>query len=175
MNSWIPKNKMIRFAAIAALMSVILYFAGLFIVFGEIKKIENFYRDTESEVYKKEKLLAVRSIAESNKEPIQILKDFFIQKGDEVKFIEQIEQTARSSGIKFEITSIDLKTDGSPSPYKEDVLVKMNMEGSWKNIMHFINKLEKMNFGISVQKLNLNTNIPNTWLGFIEFIIFREK
>ena len=174
MNNWIPKNKIVMSATIMAALSVVLYFASLFIVLREIKKVENFYHDTESEFFKEKKFLAIKSIAEANKEPIQTLRNFFIQKGDEVKFIEQIEAVARRSAIKFEIVSIDAKAN-QPDPLKEDIEVKIGMEGSWKNIIYFIDKLKKMPFGVLIEKVNLDVNIPSQWSGLVEFIIFREK
>ena len=174
MGNWIPKNKIVRFAAIAALFSMVLCFSGLFIVFREIKKVENLYNDIESESFKEKKFWVIRSIAETNKEVIQTLRGFFIQKGDEVKFIEQIEEIARGSAIKFDIISIDIKANQEDS-FKEDVGVKMKMEGSWENVISFVNKLEKMPFGVLINNINLDADIPGHWSGFVEFIIFREK
>ncbi len=174
MNNWIPKNKIVMSATIMAALSVVLYFASLFIVLREIKKVENFYHDTESEFFKEKKFLAIKSIAEANKEPIQTLRNFFIQKGDEVKFIEQIEAVARRSAIKFEIVSIDAKAN-QPDPLKEDIEVKIGMEGSWKNIISFTGQLEKMSFGTLIKDINLNAKVPGEWSGFVSFIIFREK
>ncbi|MFH0804312.1 MAG: hypothetical protein V1896_01800 [Candidatus Zambryskibacteria bacterium] len=174
MNSWIPKKKIVKLAIAIATVSVLLYFAGLLVVSNEIGKIENFYASSESELSKNEKSLAIKSIAETNKELIQTLKDFFIQKGDEVKFIEEIEGVARASSVKFEINSIDVKASQGDS-FKEDVSVKMKTEGSWKNTLSFIDKLRKMPFGVLIEKINLDADAPGNWSGSIEFIIFREK
>src|SRR3990167_1200065 len=59
MNNWVPKNKIVKFAAVTALFSVILYFGGLFIVSEKIKKIEDDYHSTESDSYKEEKFDAI--------------------------------------------------------------------------------------------------------------------
>jgi len=174
MSNWIPKNKLMRFAATLASLSIILYFVGLFVVLAEIKRVENFYQSAESEASKEEKSWAIKAIAEANKEPIQTLRSFFIQKGDEVKFIEQMEEIAAGSTVKFEISSIDVRANQQDS-FKEDVNVKINIEGSWKNIMYFIDKLEKMSFGVSVEKISLDAGEPGNWVGFIELIVFREK
>ncbi|MEK7116889.1 MAG: hypothetical protein AAB837_01870 [Patescibacteria group bacterium] len=174
MNNWILKNKIIKLAIIMASSGIVLYFVGFFIVFREMKKIEDFYRNNESESYKEKKFLAIKSITETNKESIQTLQDFFIQKDDEVKFIERIEEIARTSAIKFEIVSIDIlanKTD----LFKEDVSVKINIEGSWGSIINFMDKLEKTQFGILIQNINIDANTGGNWSGFIEFIVFREK
>lgn len=174
MNNWIPKNKIVRLAEALALFSILLYFGGLFIVSNKIKKIENLYHDINSESSKEEKFWAIKSISEANKEPIQILRNFFIQKGDEIKFIETIEDVAKTSSIKFEIASIDVKTVKDAS-FKEDINVKMQIEGSWGNIIYFLDKLKKMPFAVSIEKVDLDANASGPWSGFVEFIIFREK
>jgi len=174
MDNWIPKNKIVKFAVAVALLCVVLYFSGLFIVLGEIKKVENLYNDTESEFSKEKKFWVIKSVAEANKETIQALKDFFIKKDDEVKFIEQVEEIARSSSVKFEIAFIDIKIN-QKSSFKEDVAVKMKIEGSWGSIISFTNKLEKVFFGVLVSNINLTADAPGHWAGFIEFIVFREK
>lgn len=174
MNSWIPKNKIIRFAGISALSGIILYFVGLLVVFGEIKKVENFYLNTESESSKEERTLAIKSIAESNKAQIQTLRDFFVKKGDEVTFIEQIEKVANDSSVKFDISSIDVLPNQT-DPFKEDLEVKIKVEGSWKDALSFIDRLEKMPFGVLVQNVNLNADVPGSWAGLVDFTIFREK
>ena len=175
MKNWIPKNKTVRLAVVAVLLSVIIYFSALFMVFGETKKLENLYNDSESQSYKEEKLSTIKSIVETNKEIIQKLRDFFIQKGDEVKFIKQIEETARASGVESSIDSINIKTGQGGSPSKEDVAVRMKMGGSWGNTLSFIDKLEKLPFGVSINRVNLDATTAGQWSGSVEFIIFREK
>lgn len=175
MNNWIPKNKTVRFAVSAVVLCLALYFVGLFVVLKETKKVENLYNSTESTFSKGKEFLAIKSIADANQEIIQNLRNFFIQKGDEVKFIEQIEGIATSSNLKFNIASIDVKENQEDSSFKEDVGIKMQIEGSWKDVVSFVNKLERLPFGISVNNLNLDASVPGQWAGSIEFIIFREK
>ena len=97
MNNLIPKNKFVTFSIVIASLSVILYLTGLFIVLGIKKEIENSYYNTESKSSKEEKTRIIKNITEANKEPIQDLRNYFIQKSDEVEFIEQIEKLARDS------------------------------------------------------------------------------
>jgi hypothetical protein len=174
MNNWIPKNKIVKFSAVVAFLSIVLYFGGLFIVLKETKKVENFYNDTESEFSKEKKFWVVKSITDTNAEVIQTLKNFFVQKNDEVKFIEQIEVVGKSSAIKFDISSIDIESTPGDS-FKEDIEVKMMIGGSWEGIMRFVDKLEKMPFGVLVGNMNLDSDGSGYWSGSVEFTIFREK
>jgi hypothetical protein len=139
----------------------------------EIKKIEDFYLNSESESSKEKRFTVIKSIIETNNEPIQALQDFFIQKGDEVLFIEQIEKEARNLSVKFDI-DIDIK-ENQADPFKEDVEVKIKINGSWRNIISFIDKLEKMPFGVLIENINLDADVSGNWSGLIELIIFREK
>lgn len=173
MNSWIPKNKILKMALIAMVFSMALYFIILFLVIKETKKVKNFYQDTNSDSFKQEKFLAIKYIAESNRDLIQTLKDFFVQKGDEIKFIEEIELVANKSGVDFEIESIDLKADENDQ--KENIIVKIKTNGSWVDNIKFIDNLKKMSFGVLIQKVSLDADKPGNWSGFVEFIIFREK
>ena len=53
---------------------------------------------------------------------ISDLRNFFIKKNDEIKFIEYIERTAKDSNIDFEIKTITINTENTDLP-KEDILV----------------------------------------------------
>ena len=91
-----------------------------------------------------------------------------------MKFIEKIEDAARDSDIKFEIASIS-DVGAKDELFKEDVKVDMKVEGSWSKTMSFVDKLEKLPFGVSVRSINLDANASGRWSGAVEFVIFREK
>jgi len=139
---------------------------------SQSKSVKDLYQNSESKSSNEGKYLALKSLAEANKDDIAALRNFLIQKGDEVKFIEAIEEMATSSGIVYEITSIDVKPQNG---FKEDISVRMNVDGSWQRIMSFIDKLEKTSFGITVQSLNVDHLLDKGWNGVIEFTIYREK
>ena len=104
---------------------------------------------------------------------IQTLQNYFVQKDDEVKFIEQIEKIARASGVKFEMTSIDVKAN-QPNSFSENVNVKMKLEGFWRGVVSFIDKLEKMPFGVLVEKIDLDANVPGIGRARLN-LLFLEK
>lgn len=174
MKNWIPKKTTLLFTVGTAIFAALLYITSLAVVWWEIKRIENYHKTNESKSSIEEKTRILKSVAETEKYYIDILRNFFIKKGDEVKFIEQIEKTAQESEVKFEISLIDVKPNQVKN-FKEDVTVRMNIEGPWNSIMLFVDRLEKMEFGVSVQNLNLDTKSKGDWSGFIEFTLFREK
>lgn len=157
-----------------AVLSFLVYMVALFVVLGQMRQVEQIYTDSESESSKEERSWAIRSLVEDNKENVGILRNFFIRRGDEVGFIKAIEEMGRRSAVNFEISSIDVRTKETDT-IKEDVFVKINVEGSWNSIMSFIDRLEKTTFGLEVQNVTLDAKTVGVWSGFIELSIFREK
>ncbi|HEY4479879.1 MAG TPA: hypothetical protein VJB58_00195 [Candidatus Paceibacterota bacterium] len=174
MKNWIPKKTLIIASSVAAGLSVAIYVLGLFLVNSEIAKIETYYGDSESKLGREKRVAAIKTASEAYKEEIDVLRNFFIEKGDEVKFIETIEEAANVSGLKFEISALDVKSD-QPKSTKEDVVVRMNVEGGWQETMIFLEKIEKMTFGVLVREISLDAKSLGVWSGFIEFVVFRNK
>lgn len=137
-------------------------------------EIEKAYSDVESVVTKEENSQAIERIVAENALQIQALRDFFVAPGDEVGFIEKIEAVGKSSELIFEITSIS-QDKTSDDPVKEDIKVRIAVEGSWQSIMTFIKELERMPFGVIITNINIDANSEKGWAGFVEIIIFREK
>ena len=96
------------FVSVITTICALLYFAGLTFIYLKIKGIEGAYNNTESQSMKAEKAQALKSAAETNKEYIEILRQFFIKKDDEVEFIKQIEDIGNKSKIAFSITKAKL-------------------------------------------------------------------
>lgn len=174
MNSWTPKNNIIKLAIVVASFCAVLYFVGLILVMSEIKRVENLYQGGDSEIFKQEKFLAIKAVVEASPEQIEVLRNFFVHKGDEVEFIEQIEGAARSFSVKFEIESLDVDIESEGS-LKENIKVKMKTEGSWRNTLLFMDKLGKMPFISVIEKADLEVNTRGLWSGSLELTVFREK
>lgn len=167
------KNKFFRLSLVMAFLSIVLYLFGLCFVFREIDKAYNLYSNTESDFAKSKKFSLIKSIIQNNTADIDNLKNILVKKGDEVEFIKLIESEAKAANVEFDISSIDLESLAEDQ-FKENLKIKINFEGSWKNTMNFIDKMQKMPFGSQINNINLDAN-RNVWTGSINFIIFREK
>ena len=174
MNNWIPKNKILRFAVGLAALGLVLYLMGILIISIKTKKVERSYSNTESDLFKEQKFWAIKSVADTNEESIKYLKDFFVKSGGEVFFIEKIEEMARISNTKLEIVSIDIKPN-QVDLFEEEVLVKIKVSGTWDSVMLFVDKLERMNFGVVIEDINLDAETAGNWVGAIEFIFMKNK
>ncbi len=140
---------------------------------SKINAIRSSYTASESKFVQEEKRVAIDQIVNSYSVEIEKVRKFFVAKGDEVEFIESIEALAKNRGLLFEIDTI------SQSPInddkKEDIVVSIDIEGSWANVTNFIKELESLPFGVSITKVELDTKSGGVWAGLVEFAVFREK
>lgn len=173
MKNWIPKKSLVIVSSIFSVTFFLFYAISSAYVFWQIDKIENYYSDTESRSGREERARFIRSFSETNKEQINAIRSFFIKEGEEADFIETIEASASSSGVKFDIAQINIQ-DNDKQTLKENVEVNMKIEGSWASVMTFINSLEKMPFGTYVYDLSLD-KANGVWSGNVNFLVFREK
>ncbi|NLE07267.1 MAG: type 4a pilus biogenesis protein PilO [Parcubacteria group bacterium] len=175
MNSWIPKNIIVKLTVGMVVLSVLLYLTSLFFVTRQTKKVENLYVDMKSKSFESEKIQAIKSTLGSYNSNLQILRDFFVKKGDEVKFIEEIERVAKDADVKFEISAINVKS-GDEQSLNDDIDVRMEIEGPWNDVIKTIDNLERLPFGVLVDNLNINTvGGEGYWSGSISFRVFKEK
>ncbi len=172
MNLWVIKMNKRIFAGLLLLVSISIYCVGFFITNSKINAIESAYSNTASTIALQEEARKIRVITEENAEEIEMLSKYFVPKGDEVVFIEDVESLAKNSGIKFDITSIaPIKVQGDSAESKE-ISVKMNIEGSWNSMISFFDGLEKLPFGISTQSFSLDKPSGASWKGSLEFLVF---
>lgn len=172
MNSFLIQSKTIKTMIVLTCLSVLVYTVGLIFLFSKIKEVEDFYYNSGSESFKQQKFLTIKPIFEANKEGIEILRNLFIKKNDEVGFINQLESLAKKSQIKFEILNIDVeKKEGLNF---ESLNVQMNIEGNWNDVVAFVYKLEKMDLALFVDKISLDKLSSGSWSGVLEFSVFRE-
>lgn len=174
MHHLVPKKNLLIFSITIALVSVLIYFTSQFLVQKEMDKVKNAHEDIESVLYKKERINALQVLVLNNQDQIGTLREFFIKKGDEVRFIEHIESIAKESAVDFEISTIDFKQDDSSS-ITEDVVVKVGLKGSWKSLTMFVDKLEKSYFGVLIKEVDINSSSPGNWFGSVTFNLYREK
>lgn len=175
MNSWIPRKKALHIALLATIAGLFIYIFGIYSVIYKIDAIESLLDESKTLILREEKGRVLKNVLEENQESIETLRKYFIVEGDEVVFIETIEEVGRQAGISYEIASIVPAKGKNESIVKEDVRVRVNTKGSWERIMNFINLVERMPFGAIVERVSLDIHPEGGWSGAVEFIVFREK
>lgn len=173
MNGWIPNKIIFRIVIGIFAVSVLIYVAALTLVYNKRGEIATYSDETQSMLAKEENSLKIKSILDNNSDSIKYVRNFFIEKGDEITFIETIEKVAKNAGVRSEISSITQAQNRDPE--KEDIRVKVAFEGAWSRVATFLDELEKMPFGVVIQNINLDSKDPGKWSGMVEFIVYREK
>lgn len=173
MKNWIPKKSLVIISSAFSAGFFLVYLISSIYVFWQIDKIESYYSDTESRSGREERARAIRLFSENNKEQINAIRSFFIKEGEEANFIETIEVAANKSGVKFDISEINIQNSEKQN-LKENVEVNMKVEGTWSSIMSFVDSLEKMPFGTYIYDIGLDKG-NSGWSGTINFLVFREK
>ncbi len=174
MNYWLPKNKTLAISLGTVIAVALGYVVWVYLVNAKITQIERAYTESESAVAQQERARTIAAIAGSNKQEIQTLRDFFVASGDEVLFIERIEEIGKAAGLSFEIASIS-QGKAAGDAVKEDITLRIAMKGSWQSVMTFVKQLETIPFGVRITDFKMDTVTPGNWSGFIELIIFRAK
>lgn len=172
MKSWIPTKKIIIFSFSLLFLAFVLYFSSLLLLNREVNRLKFSYSDTKLKVVENERVSQINAVLKENNFYIDNLNAFFISEGDEVVFIEEIEKEAKKNLSFFEIESIS--KNQSDTKFKEDVLVRLKMQGTWNGTMNFVDSLEKMSFGVLPINFVLNKQ-DNQWSSSLDLLVFREK
>ncbi len=171
MKHWIPSYKKIISFILLLIVCLSVYFYILSVVLSNFKKVQNVYGDTGSDLFKKEKALKIKSIVLNNQDNLLKLDNFFLKKGEEVSFIESLEDFAVLNNLEMEINSIDTKDIGGG---KEGVVINIISKGDWGNIIKFLHKLERLDVGVSVDSSQLFLD-EDKWNLKIGFIVFKQN
>lgn len=172
MNSWIPNKKIIVASSLTLFVCIVVYISFFILLKRKVHSIEVAYSNTASILSLEEQARVNRFIALENKDNIDFINQYFIERGDEVLFIEDIEKYARSLNLKFDIVSISPVKPTSSEVAIKETLVKMNLEGSWQNLIVFLDGLYKLPFGVSVQNFGFDKASNGIWGLTIEFVVF---
>ena len=105
---------------------------------------------------------------------IKIVDGFFVKSGEEPYFVGKVENLGKSLGLKVETDSI---SDGSLVKDGFKVFnVVIKYEGSWNNVISFLNNLESMPYAVIVNGISIN--LPEgdkLWSGTAEISVYKAK
>jgi Tfp pilus assembly protein PilO len=134
---------------------------------------------------RKEEISSLAKEIEDLKEEITEIDSLFIGKDQDevVAFIENLEQIASKSGVESEISDVEvvaLKDDKMPKGF-EEVALKIELEGNWTEVFHFLNLLENLQKHISFQQIQLDLVAAGdnegevAWKGYFDFNVSKRK
>ncbi len=99
------------------------------------------------------------------------LRAFFFRDDDIIRFLSDMESSARQAGVSLTLTSVDTKVEGGLG-------IEANMNGPWENVARFLTLAEAYPAPIEIMRVSLTAgNIPegktpkSTWNGTIMFTL----
>lgn len=87
---------------------------------------------------------------------LEALGEPFLKKGEELKFITDLERIATENGIEQEI--LFNNDSGETSGGAKIVPVEIRLNGGLYNTMNYINSLEKINYYININRIRINSS-----------------
>ena len=101
MKNWLPNKKLIIISILVTFGGLVVYLISIYLVHSKMGQIERAFSETESAVAQEERARALSAVADQNKVEIEILRSFFVVAGDEVGFIEKIEDSLCNENLKL--------------------------------------------------------------------------
>lgn len=185
----ISQIKKIFFTVLALNIVAIIIYAGMFLMI-KIKNehISSMLNDADRDIKRDEFLLKTRLILNDNAESISKLDEYFVQRDEAPRFIESIENLARSLGVDLNVAFVSVEAETrNKDDFKELLKMRVEVVGSWGRVMTFISALENLPFRILVQSVNVssektqedlffeNAQGASSWKGNIEFSVLKIK
>ncbi len=113
---------------------------------------------------------AAKHFLSSTEKERALLRTFFFRDDDIVRFLGDMEHTAREVGASLTLTSADARTEGG-------LEIEANISGSWESVAQFLTLVEAYPAPIEIVRTSLNTGgggeegSGRVWNGTIVFIL----
>lgn len=141
----------------------------------------------ETEIQKEQNIenRALRSILLNTREDRERIDAHVLKDDDVVVFIETIENLGPQSGVAVITSSVNVDdSSGNASTTTGYLKLKLNAQGTWENILHFVSLIENLPNKISVERFSssissvnaeVKTKGPQTWQSAIELKVLKLK
>lgn len=171
-----------RFVLAILMITVFAFMTWLILFFDDISTVKSI--EIRDETKKGESFLFIKKDIENNKNSINKVYDYIIKADGAVDFMQNIENLAKSSGLKSEVKSVSFDpVSGVKLSGVESMRVRFDVIGEWKDVEYFLELLENYPMHLVINKIALNKfsdylvkdkKIPQ-WLGSFEFSIIKVK
>jgi len=120
------------------------------------KKIAYIEAEIRSQDDKEKELKQIANSLGDAEDDRQLLSKAFVVKGEEIAFIEKIEELAGSASLSMKIDSINVIA--SEFKDKDKITMKITGGGSWRSVYKFFVMLESMPYLVDVSRVAFNKN-----------------
>lgn len=164
--------------------------AAQYFLYSEIKiknqKISQMQNNINSKESRQEYLLSMQKMLESLDQSVGDVDASIVPSGGDVQFIEYLGSVAKDSGLSMDIINLSLEDNSSLSSAKLNGLkVRADIEGSWKSVYSFANRLEYLPYRVKILRFSVsNSNLSSenqiqksgsVWKGSFEIVVLKYK
>ncbi len=182
---------------LCVIMNVVVFGVYTFL-FLDIKakneKVYDLLSEADRDIKKDETLRAVKYSLSENKNFISQIDSFFVPQDGVVSFIDTLERLELNSGIDLGISYVSVETNTkNKNDFKEVLNLRLDGEGSWQNLFHFLSLLENLPYRIEFNSVSfvlsgasdsilfsgsdgLRVRAPSEfWKGSFEVLVYKLK
>lgn len=125
---------------------------------------------------KNDALQAIKMSLSDNKDFISQIDSFFIAPDGVVGFITFLETLGKDSGVAIAIGSVDVNPDSKdPNDFKESLNLKLEIEGTWQNVLYFLSRLENLPYQVQFDTAAVSLQGASDSLPFKEGGVLRKR
>lgn len=132
--------------------------------------------EERSDRQKNDALQAIKVSLTENKDFISQIDSFFIAPDGVVGFITFLEKLGKDSGVKINIGSVAVNPDSKdPKDFKENLKLKLEIEGTWQNVVYFLSRLENLPYRVQFDTATISLQGVSDGINFKESGALRKR
>ncbi len=125
---------------------------------------------------KNDALQAIKQSLNENKDFISQIDSFFVAPDGVVSFITFLEKLGSDSGVKINIGSVAVNPDSKdPNDFKENLSLKLEIEGTWQNVVYFLSRLENLPYRVQFDSATISLQGVSDGINFKESGALRKR
>jgi Tfp pilus assembly protein PilO len=162
---------------------------GAFVIFvvlygfteGQITDTVKKENQAKDQIVRNDTLLLMKNDIKFGEDNEQALFSYVVPQDGIASLLSNIEGLTASSSLTYTIASLDYESDDTIAPFGlEYAHIDIQVNGSWKNIHHFLDLLEAYPLKINIRNISLDKTAPSGtagsgWSGDIEFTVLKFK
>lgn len=116
---------------------------------------------------KDQALRSIKNSLEQNKDSLNRVDSYFVNTDGAVGFIEGLEKLASDGGVSLTIGGVNNEIDTKvKNDFKEILRLRVDVSGSWANVVSFISALETLPFRVQIETVSLGLTSAADKLAF---------
>lgn len=123
--------------------------------FSYKSEILNIRQDVAEAESRSTRLFSVRDIWRSTEGDLGSIEERFIREDEVPSFISMLEGQAETSSVKADLSGIIIDPANKNSPFRF-LRVRVNVSGSWSDLISFVHSLDTMAYASRVDKISLS-------------------